>query len=137
MVLTVATEHAVGHAVAVDVVFPTIGTLLDARMDLRQTGLPRIRVWAPLCCLSATVTARSVTLTVGVSLPHHSLVGKSVLLLFLHLGWRRAAQGGAVALLLAEASVLAACNAMHVDVIVPALQTIAYAVVDLVHAHRA
>lgn len=52
----------------------------------------------------------------------------------LRLGQRRATQGRAVTLLLADAGVLAARNAMRVDVVVSTLRTIVDASVDLLHA---
>jgi len=128
MVLTSATEHAVGHAVTVDVVLLTIRTLLDARVDLSQTGVPRVRVWAARQFLSATVTPRGTALTVaaaGVSLLHQRYL-LPLLHHLLDIGQRQT-----VTMLLLKADMHMASLAVAMDVIFLAFWTVVDAIAGL------
>lgn len=128
MVLTSATEHAVGNAVAADVALLTIRTLLDACVDLSQAGVPRVRIWAAPHFLSAAVMPLSTALTAaaaGVSLLHPSYL-LPLLHHLLDIGHRQT-----VAMLLLKADMHVASLAMAVDVILLTFWTIVDAIAGL------
>jgi len=128
MVLTSATEHAVGHAVTVDVVLLTIRTLLDADVDLSQTGVPRVWVWTARQFLSATVAPGSTALTVAAT--RVSLLHQRQLLPLLH-RLLDIGQGQTVAMLLLKADMHMASLAVAMDVIFLAFWTVVDAIARL------
>jgi len=129
--LLVASNHVVGHAVAADVVLLAISSLLDACMDLRQTGITRIRVRAARRSRCATIDPRSDTLAVaaaGIRLAWHGhllpLLNRCSDL------WQRKT----ITMLLLKANVHVASLAVTVDVILFTLWAIVGATTNFCQA---